>query len=225
MHAGRNSPALETWSVSVTPPGFWGRTFSLPVDIGFVGFKASTPIRDASPRLRLTPQRIVDVSARPQTPAVLGSQTYGGVSVLVHGEDAWPEPTGLWLRGRSTSMLTLVFPDDQWRTFELRAGSVPVTVTATWGNSTEKWELTPGQVARTLIDAPPLRPGQASRAGQLRITTSAGFVPAEMDPASRDRRLLGTWLELGRTAPGPRIGSILGALLHDRPLPSPTSGR
>ena len=88
------SPALETWSVSVKPPGSWGRTFSLPVDIGFVGFKASAPVTDASPRLRLTPQRIVDASARPQTPAVLGSQAYAGLSVLVHGEDAWPEAHG-----------------------------------------------------------------------------------------------------------------------------------
>ena len=91
---------------------------------------------DASPRLRLTPQRIVDASARPQTPAVLGSQAYAGLSVLVHGEDAWPEPTGLWLRGRTTVMLTLVFPDDAWRTFDLRAGAVPVKVTAEWGAST-----------------------------------------------------------------------------------------
>jgi len=225
VHAGRTSPPLETWSVSVAPPGSWGRTFTLPVDIGFVGFKASTPVTEASPRLRLTPLQIVDVSARPSTPAVLGSQNYAGLSVLVHGEDAWPEPTGLWLRGRATVVLTLVFPDDEWRTFELRAGAAPVTVTATWGNSTETWALAPGQAARTVIDAPPSRAGQQGRAAQLRITTSDGFVPADTDPQSRDRRLLGTWLELGRTTPQPRIGSILGALQHDRPLPPTAPGR
>jgi len=225
VHAGRVSPALETWSVSVKPPGFWGRSFSLPVDIGFVGFKASAPIADASPRLRLTPQRIVDASARPKTPAVLGSQSYAGLSVLVHGEDAWPEATGVWLRGRTTVMLTLVFPDDAWRTFDVRAGAVPVKVTAEWGTSTETWDLAPGEVARTIIDAPALRPGQQMRSAQLRITSSNGFVPAEIDPNSRDRRLLGTWLELGRMAPGPRIGSILGALIHDRPLPAQPSRR
>ena len=225
VHAGRTSPALESWSVSVVPPGSWGRTFSLPVDIGFVGFKASAPLTEASPRLRLTPQRIVDASARPQTPAVLGSQAYAGLAVLVHGEDAWPEPTGLWLRGRTTAMLTLVFPDDAWRTFDLRAGAVPVKVTAEWGASTLTWDLAPGEVARTIIDAPAQRPGQQGRSAQLRITTSSGFVPAEIDPASRDRRLLGTWLELGRTAPGPRIGSILGALIHDPPPPAQPARR
>ena len=219
------SPPLETWSVSVKPPGSWGRTFSLPVDIGFVGFKASAPVTDASPRLRLTPQKIVDASARPQTPAVLGSQAYAGLSLLVHGEDAWPEPTGLWLRGRTTVMLTLVFPDDAWRTFDLRAGAVPIKVTATWGATTQSWDLAPGEVARTIIDAPALQPGQQVRSAQLRITTSDGFVPADVDPGSRDRRLLGTWLELGRMAPGPRIGSILGALIHDRPLSPQPTGR
>jgi hypothetical protein len=225
VHAGRMSPALETWSVSVAPPGSWGRTFSLPVDIGFVGFKASATIAQASPRLRLTPQRIVDASARPQTPAVLGSQSYAGLSVLVHGEDAWPEATGVWLRGRTTVMLTLVFPDDAWRTFDLRAGAVPVKVTAQWGASSETWDLAPGQVVRTIIDAPALQPGQQVRSAQLRITSSDGFVPAEIDPGSRDRRLLGAWLELGRMAPGPRTGSILGALSHDRPVPAQPSRR
>jgi hypothetical protein len=225
VHAGRVSPPLETWSVSVAPPGSWGRTFSLPVDIGFVGFKASAPIAAAAPRLRLTPQRIVDAGARPQTPAVLGSQTYAGLSVLVHGEDAWPEATGLWLRGRSTVMLTLVYPDDAWRTFDLRAGAVPVKVTAQWGGTTATWDLSPGQVARTVIDAPPQRPGQHGRSAQLRITTSSGFVPAESDAASRDRRLLGAWLELGRMAPGPAIGSILGGLRHDPPTAAPATRR
>jgi len=225
VHAGRVSPALETWSVSVKPPGSWGRTFSLPVDIGFVGFKASAPITEASPRLRLIPQRIVDASARPRTPAVLGSQSYAGLSVLVHGEDAWPEATGVWLRGRTTVILTLVFPDDAWRTFDVRAGAVPVKVTAEWGTSTESWDLAPGEVARTIIDAPAPQPGQQVRSAQLRITSSNGFVPAEIDPGSRDRRLLGAWLELGRTVPGPRVGSILGALIHDRRLPAQPPGR
>jgi hypothetical protein len=100
-----------------------------------------------------------------------------------------------------------------------------VKVTAEWGASTLTWDLAPGEVARTIIDAPAQRPGQQGRSAQLRITTSNGFVPAEIDPASRDRRLLGTWLELGRTAPGPRIGSILGALIHDPPLPAQPSRR
>jgi hypothetical protein len=224
VHAGRTSPALQTWSVSVEPPGSWGRTFSLPVDIGFVGFKASAPITDASPRLRLTPQTIVDASARPRTPAVLGSQVYAGLAVLIHGEDAWPEPTGLWLRGRTTVMLTLVFPDDAWRTFDVRAGAVPVTVTAEWGGTTLRWALAPGEVARTIIDAPAPTPGQPTRTAQLRVTTSEGFVPAELDPASRDRRLLGTWLELGRMPPGPVVGGILGGLRHD-PVAAPPATR
>ena len=93
-------------------------------------------------------------------------------------------------------MLTLVFPDDAWRTFDLRAGAVPVKVTAEWGASTETWDLAPGEVARTIIDAPALQPGQQVRSAQLRITSSDGFVPAEIDPGSRDRRLLGSWLKL-----------------------------
>jgi len=195
------------------------------VDIGFVGFKATPTISEASPRLRLTPQRIVDVSARPRTPAVLGSQTYAGLAVLVHGEGAWPEPTGVWLRGKATVMLTLVYPDDGMRTLDLRAGAVPVKVTAQWGGTTATWDLAPWQIARTVIDAPPQPPGQQGRSAQLRITTSDGFVPAEVETGNNDRRLLGTWIEFGRMAPGPDIGSILGGLRYDPPTPSPPTRR
>lgn len=189
LHAGRTGAPLQTWDVVLTPPGSWGRAFSLPVDVGFVGIRASADVVHAAPQVRVTPQRIVDASARPQTPAVLGSARYGDDVVLVHGEDAWPERDGLWVRGRATAILTIV-RDVQPLTLSLRAGPVPVTVRLDWGGSSSEVRLTAGQEQEIVL------PAATARAQQLRVTSSNGFVPAEIEPGSRDRRVLGCWLRL-----------------------------
>ncbi len=196
VHAGRTSPPLHTWPVSLTSPGSWGRAFALPVDVGFVGFKASAPLTEASPRLRLTPQHIEDASNRPRTPAVLGSARYGAIVVLVHGEDAWPEGDGLWVRGRVTSTLTVVGPQGP-QGLTLRAGAVAVDVVVAWQDGEARVSLNPGQSQDVTIPAPAgSASGDDSIARQVRITTSSGFVPADVEPGSRDRRTLGCWVSL-----------------------------
>ena len=194
IHAGRTSPPLQTWPVSITPPGSWGRAFTLPVDVGFVGFKADAAVTQASPQVRLTPQTIVDASARPRTPAVLGSARYGDLVVLVHGEDAWPEREGLWLRGRATAALTLVSPAGV-PTLMLRAGPVAVDVVVDDGQQATTVSLQPGESRRVELQAAPAAP--APQARHLRLRTSSSFVPADLEPGSRDRRPLGAWLAFG----------------------------
>ena len=196
VHAGRSSPPLQTWPLSLTSPGSWGRAFSLPVDVGFVGLRASASVKEASPQVRLTPQRIVDASARPRTPAVLASARYGEVVVLVHGEDAWPEADGLWIRGRATATLTVVSPAAT-QALTLRAGPQAVDVTVDWTDGRATLNLAAGESRGLTLPASPgtATPG-ATSSRQLRIRTSSSFVPAEIEPGSRDRRPLGCWISL-----------------------------
>jgi hypothetical protein len=191
IHAGRTSPPLQTWPVSISPPGSWGRAFTLPVDIGFVGFKADAAVTQASPQVRLTPQRIVDARARPRTPAVLGSARYGDLVVLIHGEDAWPERDGLWVRGRATATLTIVTPAAA-PALLLRAGPVAVDVAVEDGQQTTAVALAPGASRRVEMRAAATAAPTQSR--QVRIRTSSSFVPADLEPGSRDRRPLGVWV-------------------------------
>lgn len=196
VHAGRTSPPLHTWPVTMASPGSWGRAFSLPVDVGFVGFKASAPIVAASPRLRLTPQQVVDASRRPRTPAVLGSARYGDVAVLVHGEDAWPEPDGLWVRGLATATLTLVGPPGP-QVLRLRAGPKPVDVTLAWDGGGTTVRLGAGETRDATLPASGGASGAAGQvARQVRVGTSSSFVPAEVEAGSRDRRPLGCWISV-----------------------------
>lgn len=195
VHAGRTSPPLQTWPISISSGGSWGRTFSLPVDVGFVGFRVSASVTDASPQLRLTPQRIVDASARPRTPAVLGSARYGDTVVLVHGEDAWPERDGLWVRGRTTATLTIVGPPIT-QVLALRAGPIAVSVEIDSETGATRVDLTPGETRDVSLPPATVAAGADTVSRQLRISPSTSFVPAEIEPGSRDRRQLGVWMSL-----------------------------
>jgi hypothetical protein len=189
VRVGRTGPPFQRWPVAVTPPGSWGRAFSLPVDAGFVGFEASPGIAGEGPQLRLTPQQVVPVSRRPAVPAVLGSGRYGDILLFVHGDDAWPEPEGLWVRGRSTAAITIVSATPRPLTVAVRAGARPVEVEVRIGSTTRHVALTPGQTTPLIFPA-------VFDAQLMQVTTSDGFVPADVEPGSRDHRLLGCWIEV-----------------------------
>ncbi len=189
VQVGRTGPPHRSWDLDLRPPATWGRAFDLPVDVGFVGFKATPAVVAAGPRIQLTPQAIVDAGARPSTRGVLGSGRYGDIEVFVHGEDAWPERDGLWVRGRTTAEMTLVGPAGRPLTIDVRAGARQVDVVLELGGEVRRATLSPGMTSTVEFPA-------GDHARPLRVSTSAGFVPAEVEEGSRDRRLLGCWLTL-----------------------------
>jgi hypothetical protein len=189
VRVGRVGPPYERWPISVTPPGSWGRGLTLPVDVGFVGIEASPDVVAAGPQIRLTPQAIVPLSQRPAVPAVLGAGRYGDTLIFVHGDDAWPEPDGVWVRGRATAALTVIQGETRPLTLRVRAGARAVDVSVRAGDQVQRMSLPPGQHTDMTFPA-----GELVR--QLDVTSSDGFVPAEVEAGSRDRRVLGVWLEL-----------------------------
>lgn len=187
LQVGRAGPAYQSWTLEMTPPGTWGRAFELPVDAGFVGIKVTPDVAAAGPRIRLTPQHVVSASARPTTRGVLGSARYGDLQVFVHGEDAWPERDGLWVRGRTTAELTVRSATLRPLTLDVRAGARPVEVVLALGSESRQLSLSAGETTTVSFPAD-------DGARSLSVTTSDGFVPADVEPGSRDRRLLGCWI-------------------------------
>jgi hypothetical protein len=187
LQVGRAGPPYQSWEIALTPPGTWGRRFELPVDAGFVGFKVTDDVAAAGPAIRVTPQRIVPASSRRSSRNVLASARYDDVQVFVHGEDAWPERDGVWMRGRSAAELTVRTDTERPLVLDVRAGAVPVRVTVDAGGVVRVVSLEAGQSETVTLPA-------ASGPRPLRVTTSDGFVPAEVEPGSRDRRLLGSWV-------------------------------
>lgn len=187
VQVGRAGAPHLSWNLDLSPPATWGRAFDLPVDAGFVGFKATPDVVAAGPQIRLTPQVVTDAGARPSTRGVLSSGRYGDVQVFVSGDDAWPEPDGVWVRGRTTAEMTLVLPPTRPLTIDLRAGPRQIEVVLELGGDVRRATLNPGTTS-TVAFLPD------GRARPLRVSTSDGFVPADVEAGSRDRRLLGCWL-------------------------------
>jgi hypothetical protein len=196
LQVGRIGSPFREWAVNIAPNGTWDARFSLPVDAEFVGFVASDSL-SAATSLRITPLTIIDKNNRESSfhgPSriVLSAVGFPSASVFFHDEDVYPERTGFWVHGESTSYMTVASNHpDQDVTLRVHSGAAANTVTfatTTWG---ERVALTPGSERDVHIPAP-ARPGPFL----LRVTTDRGFVPAEVLPGNTDRRMLGCWIEI-----------------------------
>jgi hypothetical protein len=192
VQIGRIGPPMEIWSVTPEAGATMHGQISLPVDANFVGFTGSTDLERAIARIAIRPVSVVDAGHRPRLPTVLAAARYPGGTVFFHDEQLYPEPLGFWTMGTRTMEVTLDAGAGRLRPFGLRihSGARPNHVTLIsrgWRRSFDLQPATPVDV--TLPDA-------GHRLIPLTIVTRSGFVPSELDPASRDRRFLGAWIEL-----------------------------
>jgi hypothetical protein len=189
LQVGRVGPPLRTWTIA--PTQRWQAVIELPANARFVGFKASPELTRAAPELRLTPQAVPDLRTRRTSGDVIQSRQYGDVAVFFSDERVFPEPGGFWTRGDSASRFTVALSASQPTALRVRAGAAAVTVRAVVDGQEQRVSLAPDE-ARDL----PLRSRHA--VASVALSTEGGFVPAEHDAASRDRRRLGAWVEVIR---------------------------
>ena len=184
-YSGRNA---REWNVSMGTPGVWGRTFDLLTDINLVGFRASPEIERAGPMIRIRPEAIVDVHARLPPVEIVSAALLGDTTVYFHDRRTHAEGDGFWTPGSSTVVVTMASARGQAPVLWLRAGPVRTAVVFGAQGWTERVSLEPNGERRITLPA--------SKSGMLRvlIETSTGFVPADVDPASQDRRSLGVWV-------------------------------
>jgi hypothetical protein len=192
LQIGRLGAPVVVWPISSAAGAPWTTTFTLDVDANFVGFRASPALEASTARLEVAPISVVNAGDRFSRPPVMAAARYGNVPVYFHDDRAYPEADGFWLRGRTTSEMTIGLPDgaDQPSLrLQLHAGdrSTPVDIaTPAWST---RVTLSPGKTTDLIV---PARAGQQLLA--VRITPEDGFVPAEHGGASNDRRLLGCWI-------------------------------
>ena len=189
LQVGRVGPPLRTWTIA--PAARWTTTLDLPANARFVGFRASPELTGAAPELRLIPRAVADLRTRKTDPEVLQSRQYGDAAVFFYDERVAPEPTGFWTRGDSSSRLAVALAPDRPTALRLRAGPAPATVQTTVDGDVQRVTL----AARATRDVT-LR--SRHTVASVEIVTEGGFVPAEVDPATRDRRRLGVWVEVIR---------------------------
>jgi hypothetical protein len=191
LQIGREGRPLETWPLSLTPGSVSRHRFRVPLDAEFVGFRASRPVERTIAELRLRALQVVDVDRRFQSPTVRSAADFGAARVFFHDGDSNPETDGLWVKGRSTTRLTILKPSDSQTSVMLaiHSGARPNSATLQTRDWSERIELVPGMTRKMAVP---------SNAGEpfipLSVTTSDGFVPADIDKGSKDRRLLGIWI-------------------------------
>jgi len=193
LQAGRAGGALTEWNVDASPGSRFDGTFDLPVDLNFVGFRASQGLEAAVGELRVRPVRVVPALDRMAAHEVLATLTLDRFVFLFHDGASYPEASGFWVRGSSRAIVSVVSRTGRLTSkVRLRLRS-PVTNTVRVETPGRSWttELEAGVPAE--IDVEP-----TALDGTLRMTVGPanGFRPSDLTPGNRDRRFLGCWVEV-----------------------------
>jgi hypothetical protein len=192
LQIGRAGPALEQWDV--TGP-LWEHQFTVPLDAVFVGFRAPSTLSAGDGALEITPVHVVDESKRLARPSIIGAQHHGPATVFFHDDFVFPEPNGYWTRGRATTDVTYATNPGSSATVHLRVHCGPVANELVL--RTPAWEqrlvIEPGAASLVAVPTTP-HPVLGIRLAAVQIAVRHGFVPADFDRASTDRRRLGCWI-------------------------------
>jgi hypothetical protein len=118
---------------------------------------------------------------------------YDSTTTWFLDDRSYPEPEGFWTGGaRSTEIVVQPDAPHPAEMLFVRNGAAENTVLIETKGWREELRLGPGEERTIQVPS-----NQAAGATWLRITTSSGFVPEQVNPASRDGRHLGVWIRVG----------------------------
>lgn len=192
VQVGRLGNPLQSWNLQPDPGQVWRTTLRIEVDANFVGFRGPAEMERAISNVAITPMTIINESERPRVPTVLSAATYPGATLYFHDEQLYPEARGIWTRGQRLSLLTVAPAPDRTEPVVLRitCGSRGNTATLSADGWQRQVVLVPGQVVDVELPAP------IHGVIPLTIATTSAFRPRDIDPSSRDPRVLGIWVEV-----------------------------
>ena len=188
LFVGRSA---SPWREFTVPgPGEFAFPFVLPVAVPRV-------VLDADPRVRATLRvelAIEEAMPAREAVAMRSAAHYGSSDVLFLDDQVFAEADGFWVRGRQAARFMLVpavtGPVSPLTVAVLvRNGGAPNTVSIESGTFQRLLVMAPFQEVN--VDVPLTPAGIAN----VRVASGDGFVPAEHEPGSGDRRLLGVWIQ------------------------------
>ena len=186
----RAGQPMAEWLIPTNNTTSWRQVLTLPFDSNFVGFNASTELEALSPPLQIRPINIHDHHVRASTDIVSAAH-YRDVDIFAHTETTWFEKAGFWVRGSTTSTVTLSKSNPQNIVLRYHCGPQSNEVTL----STTDWQTTQLVTPRKWKESS--LPSTPNGLIKLNISTLNGFVPNKVNPSSRDFRFLGCWFEVG----------------------------
>ena len=164
-----------------------GLRLSLPAGARTLTIRGDEGARDELDLVELRPAALTAVPST--TAAARRAVRYDGAVAFFLDDRAFPEPSGFWVGGERETWIVLA-PDEPHGTLSLQLRNAPIdnTVSLEFGGRREAIVLRPGEERRVELplDAP-------SGSVLVRIRSSAGFRPSDVDPNSRDTRLLGVY--------------------------------
>jgi hypothetical protein len=189
LQLGRlGGPALH-WPVRVDARRRWSQEFDLPIHVGSVGFRADPGLAALNPALVLRPLSVRDAGQQPPVRQVLQAARYGDLWVFFHDDDTYPEGGGFWTPAGRRLNITVTAAESRQARLNLRAGPVATAVRVAMPDGAQHVSLAPHE--ERLVTLPPGR-----GVWPITLDASAGFVPADHDPSSQDRRQLACWVSM-----------------------------
>lgn len=194
LRLAMTGPPFRSWWIE---PGRAHRfEVDVPIDAGFLWFAAAADVLSSISEIKLAPIRIVDRHRRPVMRPALSSALYSAASgrpvvVFFHDDGVFPEAAGFWIRGRASASVTIA-----------PAVNGPIRLRLHTGPVANEVRLSAPGRRQTLAFAPDsarqieLAPSGDTGVVPVTLAVRSGFVPADRDPRSTDRRQLGCWIEI-----------------------------
>jgi len=189
VRTDRFSGPLADWDAASLESS-WTRRVTLPVAVASLQFEvdpaARKTLHDVSVRaISLTPSG--DALERRQ--ARRGAR-FGPATVFFMDGTAWVEPAGVWIAAGAGADFAVAL--DAQAPLQLLVRNGPIENVVTLESGAWHTELTLHRDQEQLIPIPTIS-GRPTT--PLHVSASNGFRPADVDPKSDDRRLLGVWIE------------------------------
>jgi hypothetical protein len=170
--------------------GIWRQRVTLPLAVPLLAIDADTAARRAIDRIAVTAVSVPGSSARLTNAEPAHAVRYGPALVFLLDGDAYVEREGAWISGGRSARFAIV--PDAGAPIRLFVRNAPVQNDVTLDGGAWRQTLSLRPREERMIDVPVA----AARLGAvLRVTTSAGSRPSDLDPSTTDRRMLGCWIE------------------------------
>jgi hypothetical protein len=193
---GRSSVPAGQWPVSIESDV----RFHLPVLASILTVRGDADARRSIEKITLIPdppaavaaQTENETSAPPRTARARDGARYGPAVVYTLDDRVWLEPQGFWVMGARAPEVVIAM-DRPVESFHvtLRNGPGANRVRVWSGSWANERALGPDESWDIRVPAP--NPARAIIVG---FEVEHGFIPAERDPNSGDRRSLGCWVEV-----------------------------
>jgi len=186
--AGVSGPVFDRWPLS-GDPGQGLLRLRVPVPLRQLSVKAEgadVPIEQGGLRLHGT-----GIVQAPSMPAAIRAARFGSVRAFFLDSRAYPEASGFWTQGGETT--TVVFDRDDAAggrlRLRLRSGPVATGVTVTVAGESRQIKLEANTQREEEF-------ATVSGLAAVSLRTETMFLPVQHDPANRDFRHLGIWVEV-----------------------------